>query len=117
MTFFFIIKVFLTLVLIVSISELSKSSNTFAALLASLPLVSILSIIWIYSNSKDISKIINISYSIFWLVIPSLLFFISLPTLLKYEISFYISICISIIITLIGYYFLIIILNTFGIKL
>jgi hypothetical protein len=40
-----------------------------------------------------------------------------LPTLLKYEISFYISICISIIITLIGYYFLIIILNTFGIKL
>lgn len=58
-----------------------------AALLASLPITTILAFIWIYAESKDTAKISAMSYDIFWLVLASLVFFLLLPWLLKMEIK------------------------------
>ena len=72
------LKLIITSVVIVSVSEIAKRSSTFAAMLAALPLTSILAMIWLYVDTKDSVKIIDLSYGIFWLVLPTLLFFILL---------------------------------------
>ena len=86
---FYIIKVFISAILIVFISEISKRSSVMGALLASLPIVSLLSILWLYWDTGNTQKISELSISIFWLVIPSLSLFLALPLFLKYKWNFY----------------------------
>jgi peptidoglycan/LPS O-acetylase OafA/YrhL len=83
-----IIKILITALLVAGISELMHRYTLLAALLAALPLTSALAFIWNYWEQKDPQKIIDLSYSIFWLVIPSLVFFLVLPVLLKHGMAF-----------------------------
>jgi hypothetical protein len=92
----FIIKTLITALVIAAVSELSRRFTTLAALLVSLPLTSILAFIWIYWDSQDNAKIIEMSYSVFWLVLPSLLFFLVLPLLLKHGVGFPVAMLVSI---------------------
>jgi hypothetical protein len=85
---YLIIKTLITSIIIIAISELSRRFSLFAAALASLPLVSILAFVWIYVDTKDNQKLITMSYDIFWLVLPSLAFFLIFPFLLKQEVAF-----------------------------
>jgi len=78
-----ITKVAITTILIVAISEIAKRSSLAAALLASIPLVSVLAMVWLYLDTKDVEKVSNLATSVFWLVLPSLVLFIALPLLLK----------------------------------
>jgi len=96
-------KTFITAIIVVSVSELSKRYTIWAALLASLPLTSILAFIWLYVDTKDTNKIAELSYSIFWLVLPSLAFFLILPGLLKYGVDFTVAMGISILLTALIY--------------
>ena len=114
---YYIIKIVVTALLIVIISEISKRSTLIGSILASIPLVSVLAMIWLYIDTKEPEKISALSTGIFWLVIPSLSLFVSLPILLKKEINFYLSLGISMMITVICYYLMIVILGRFGIKL
>ena len=68
---YYIIKIIITTALIVGISEISKRSSLIASLLASIPLVSVLAMIWLYIDSKDTHKVSQLAVSIFWLVLPS----------------------------------------------
>jgi hypothetical protein len=87
----YVIKVFVSAGIIVAVTELSKR-NTFAGgLLASLPLVSFLAMFWLYTDTKDTGKVAALSTSIFWLVLPSLVFFLALPVLLKWKLNFYLG--------------------------
>ncbi len=112
-----IIKLIITAIIITGISEVGKRFNTMAAILASLPLTSILAITWLYIDTKDINKISQLSYSIFWIVLPSLSFFIALPLLLKRGINFWLSLVIASIITAICYFVFIFVLKKFGIQI
>jgi predicted permease len=85
--------------------------------LASIPLVSLLAIIWLYSDTKDTAKIAALSTGIFWLVIPSLVFFIVLPMLLKRSFNFWLSLAISLALTVIAYFVMLYILKKSGIQL
>lgn len=71
---YYLLKVLLSSVTIVAISEISKRSTTVGSILASVPLVSLLAFVWMYIDTKDTTKIAELSQGIFWLVIPSLLF-------------------------------------------
>jgi hypothetical protein len=84
----FLIKTLLTALIVATVSELSRRYTLWASLLVSLPLTSILAFIWIYAENKDSGKIIEMSYSVFWLVLPSLAFFLILPFLLKQGLAF-----------------------------
>ena len=114
---YYILKILITTMLIVLIAEISKRSTFVGAILASVPLVSVLAMIWLYIDTNDISKVSRLSLSIFWLVLPSLSLFVAFPLLLKQGISFYVSMSISIAITILGYWLMISVLNHFGIKL
>ena len=114
---FYITKILITSVLIVAISELSKRSTVVGAVLASIPLVSVLAMFWLYVETEDIKRISTLAKNVFWLTLPSLVLFITFPVLLKRGLSFYPSIGISIGITVGCYLFMVMILNHFNVKL
>jgi hypothetical protein len=113
----YLIKIIITALVVVGISELGKRYSAFAAILASLPLTSILAFIWLYWDTKDTTKVIELSYGIFWMVLPSLLFFIILPFLLKKGISFGMAMLYSSIIMAVFYTLYIYLLGKFGVKI
>jgi hypothetical protein len=113
----FIIKVIVSALIIAGVSELSKRFTPIAAILASLPLTSILAFIWLYKETKDIDKVIELSYGIFWMVLPSLLFFIVFPLFLKKGIGFGLAMLYSCIIMTIFYTLYVYALGKFGIKI
>jgi len=115
--FYFAVKIIVTSVLIVTISEVAKRSSLIGALLASVPLISVLAMVWLYIDTKSIEKVSTLSTNIVWLVIPSLPLFIVLPILLKRGLSFYLSLSISLSIMFIGYCLIIIALGKYGVKL
>jgi flagellar biosynthesis protein FlhB len=100
----YIIKILLSAVIITAVSEIAKRSSILGAALASIPLVSVLSIIWFYHDTHNIQQIAELSKNIFWLVLPSLILFIVLPiALLKWHWPFYPALSASIAIMILGY--------------
>ena len=83
------IRVLLSALVVVAVAEIAKRSTLFGALVASLPLTSILALIWLYQDTKDVSRVTTLSSEILWLVLPSLILFIVLPVLLKRGVTFY----------------------------
>jgi len=100
---YYIVKVAFSAGLIVLVSEMAKKSSVAGALLASIPFVSVIAMIWLYSETKDISRVSDLSSGIFWLVIPSLALFASLPVLLKMNLNFYVAMGLAIALTVICY--------------
>jgi hypothetical protein len=114
---YYIIKVLLSSVTIVAISEISKRSTTVGSILASIPIVSLLAFVWLYIDTKDTAKIAELSQGIFWLVIPSLIFFILFPILLKKNVDFWLSLGISLTIMVIGYFVMLLVLRKVGVNI
>jgi hypothetical protein len=115
--FYFAVKIIATSVLIVTISEVAKRSTLIGALLASVPFISVLAMVWLYIDTKNVERVSALSTNIVWLVIPSLPLFIVLPVLLRRGINFYLSLSISLSIMIIGYCLIIIALGKYGVKL
>ena len=90
-----IVKTLLSAVIITMISEIAKRSSAFAALVASLPLVSVLSLIWIYHETSDIPRIAAQAEATFWFVLPSLPMFLVLPLMLRHGVGFYPALAVS----------------------
>lgn len=101
---YYLIKVLVSAVLITLISEISKRSSVIGSILASVPLLSVLSLIWLYVDTKDVKLISDLSKDIFYLVIPSLSFFIILPVLLKKQVPFYMAMLISLSVMVVLYF-------------
>jgi hypothetical protein len=110
-------KVAITAVLIVAISEIAKRSSFWAAVLASLPLTSILVFMWLYIETGNIDRVATLSLSIFWLVLPSLVMFLLLPLMLRAGWPFYLSLASSTIATAAAYVFMVSLLSRAGIIL
>jgi len=108
---YYVIKVVISSALIVLISEIGKKSGLIAGLIASIPLVSFLAIIWLYIETKDVDRIKELSSDIFWLVLPSLSFFILFPYLLGKNMRFGWAMLLSTGIMIILYIILMIILK------
>ena len=114
---YYIVKISITVLLVIAISEISKRSTLIGAILASVPLVSVLAMVWLYVDTRDVQKVAALSTSIFWLVIPSLALFLVLPVMLKKDINFYICMGVALIATVICYFIMLVILGKLGIKL
>lgn len=80
---YYTLKLLLSAGIIVAVSEIAKFNTGLGALIKSLPLISILAIIWLYLETKDTVKIAELSTGTFWLVLPTLPMFLVLPALLK----------------------------------
>lgn len=114
---YYLVKIVVTTALVVLISEIAKRSTLVGAILASVPLISVLAMIWLYLDTGDASKVSTLATSVFWLVLPSLALFVSLPLLLKQGLNFYLSIGISVGITVLCYWLMVRGLSYIGVKL
>jgi hypothetical protein len=111
------LKVIISALLIVAISEIAKRSTGFAALVASLPLTSLLAFVWLHMEASPPERIAQLSSEIFWLVLPSLLLFLLLPLLLKQGLSFWVSLGLSVAATAGCYIALLPLLRRMGVSL
>ena len=88
---YLIIKAALSGILVMLVSEIALRSPGLGGLLASLPLISVLAIIWLYRDTGDVERIAAHAQSTFWYVLPSLPMFLILPVLLRNGIDFWLS--------------------------
>ncbi len=109
------LKIVVTAVLVVAISEVAKRSSLLGAVLASIPLTSVLAMIWLYADTGDAEKVAELAASIFWLVLPSLALFIALPLLLRAGWPFAPSLIASGALTVACYFVMVVLLKRFGI--
>lgn len=109
--FYLVIKVVISALLIVAIGEVSKRYTAVGAILASVPLVSVLAMIWLYVDTKNTEAVAQLSRDIFWLVIPSLVLFVALPIFLTRKVNFYLSLGLSTILMLVAYFIMILLLK------
>lgn len=114
---YIIIKILLTAIVVVIVSEIAKRSSLLAGLIVSIPLTTFLALTWLYWETRDTQKIIDLSNSTLLMTIPSLSFFIFLPLLLKFNINFLLSMTISVLLTAISYWIFYYFLNKFGISI
>lgn len=114
---YYIVKVVISAILIVAIAEIAKRSTLIGAILASVPLVSVLAMVWLYIDTRDVTRVASLASGVFWLVLPSLALFIALPLLLKQGVNFYLSMSISISLTIVCYWLMITVLGRIGIEI
>jgi hypothetical protein len=86
-----LIKAALSGVIVLAASEVARRSPTYGALLVSLPLVSILAMIWLWHDTGDSGRIAALSEGTFWLVLPTLPMFLVLPMLLRQGVDFWLA--------------------------
>jgi len=116
MTWQYVVKVAVTAVTVVAVSELGKRSSLWGALLASLPLTSVLAFVWLYLDTGDTRSVARLSTSILWLVLPSLVLFLVLPLLLR-SWSFWASLALACVSTAAAYSALVWVLGRAGVRL
>ena len=97
------IKAALSGVIIAIVSEVAQRRPGLGALIVSLPLVSILSIIWLWRDTGDVARIAAHAEATFWLVLPTLPMFLVFPALLRSEIGFWPALLASCVLTIVLY--------------
>jgi len=114
---YYALKVGISAFVIVAITEIAKRSSGFAALLAAIPLTSLLAFIWLHVEGAEPARIAELSGQIFWLVLPSLVLFLLLPLLIRQGLGFWLSLAISVATTTACYLAMLPVLRKFGVQL
>lgn len=114
---YFVIKCILSGIVIAVVSEVAKRSPTFGALIVSLPLVSLLGILWLWRDTGDTERIASLTESTFWYILPTLPMFLVLPAMLRAGVGFWPSLAASCVLTMVLYLVTAWALTKFGINL
>jgi len=91
---YLIIKAGISGAIVAAVSEIARRHPGWGGLLASLPLTSLLAMIWLYRDSADAERVAQLSVSTIWFFIPSVPLFIALPALIRSGIGFWASMAI-----------------------
>jgi hypothetical protein len=113
---YLITKALISGVIIMAASEAAKRSPTYGALLVSLPLISILAMIWLWRDNGDNERIAALSEGTFWLVLPTLPMFLVLPAMLRNGFAFWTALAASCALTVALYLVVIWLLPRLGIS-
>lgn len=87
--FYLVTKAVVSAIIIVIVSETARRNPGTGALIASLPLISVLGMIWLWRDTQDIERMAAHSGATFWYVLPSLPMFLLIPVLLKRGFGFW----------------------------
>ena len=111
-----IVKYLVTAGVVVAVSELAKRSDRLGALIASLPLVTFLALIWLYVEKQPAAKIANHAWYTFWYVVPTLPMFLLFPRLFA-RFGFWSALGLSVVITFVCFVLFAVALKPLGVKL
>ena len=98
--FLFVIKAVLSGILVAAISTVAKRYPGWGGLLASLPLVSVLSMLWLYGETRDADKVADLSMGAFWFFLPSIPMFLVIPAMLRSGVSFWVTMAVACVLTI-----------------
>lgn len=111
-----ITKYLITAGMVVLISEVAKRSDKLGGFIAALPLMTVLTLIWLYVENQSEDKIANHAYYTFWYVIPTLPMFLIFPYLLP-KIGFWATMGVCVVITTIFFGAFTLLAKIFGVEL
>lgn len=111
-----ITKYFLTAAVVVLVSEAAKRSDRLGGLIAALPLVTVLALIWLYVEKQPLEKIANHARYTFWYVVPTLPMFLVFPVLLP-RLGFWPTLLACALITVVCFGLLALAVRRLGIEL
>lgn len=111
-----ITKYLITAGMVVFISELAKRSDKLGGFIAALPLITLLTLVWLYLENQSEEKIANHAYYTFWYVIPTLPMFLLFPYLLP-KVGFWMTIGVSVLVTIICFGMFVLLMKNFGVHL
>lgn len=114
---YLILKAVISGVIIAAASEAARRSTLLGAILVSLPLTSILAVTWLYRDTRDADRVASLSWSILWVILPSLVFFVALPVALRGGLGFWPSLAVACVLTAIAYGLWVGAARTLGIEL
>lgn len=114
---YLLIKAAISGLLIAIISEVSKRLPGIGALIASLPLVSVMGMIWLWRDKPDPVNMAAHAQATFWYVLPSLPMFLLIPALLNHGFSFWVSLAAGCLLTIGLYVLMTVIGPRFGLQL
>ena len=97
---YLILKAGLSGLIVMLVSEIARRSPGLGGLVTSLPLVSILAMIWLWRDTADVERIALLSQSTFWFVLPSLPLFLILPAMLRHGFAFWTALAVSCVVTM-----------------
>ena len=104
-------------VMIVAIGEIGRRQPTVAALVASLPLVSVLGMILLWIGRPDAENMARHADATFWYVLPSLPMFLVMPVLLRHGVGFWLSLLAGCVLTMVLYLAMMAVAPRFGLRL
>lgn len=104
-------------ILIALVSEIARKSPGVGALIASLPLVSVLGMIWLWRDRPDAANMADHALATFWYVLPSLPMFLLIPLLLKRGVGFWPALAAGCVLTVLLYAGMTVVLSRFGVRL
>jgi uncharacterized membrane protein (GlpM family) len=111
-----IIKYLITAAMVVFISEVAKRSDKLGGFIAALPLITLLTLTWLFIEDQSEEKIANHAYYTFWYVIPTLPMFLLFPYLLP-KIGFWMTMSACVVTTIICFGLFSLVIKNFGINL
>ena len=114
---FLLVKAAVSGVLVAIVSEVAKRYPGAGGLIASLPLVSVLGMIWLWRETGDTVRMAAHAEATFWYVLPSLPMFLALPAMLRAGIGFWLALFLACALTILLYSAMVAIGPRFGLKL
>jgi hypothetical protein len=102
-----LVKAALSGIIIAIVSEVARKSPGLGALIASLPLISVLGMIWLWHDTEDTERLAAHAGATFWYVLPSLPMFLLIPLMLRSGLGFWVSLGVGCATTIVLYLLLI----------
>jgi hypothetical protein len=109
-------KYLITAAVVVIVSEAARRSDRLGGLLAALPLVTVLVLIWLHVEQQPQARIANHAWYTFWYVVPTLPMFLAFPVLLP-RIGFWPTLLACMAITVACFALFALLVRRFGIEL
>jgi hypothetical protein len=100
---YLLIKAALSGAIVAAVSEIARRYPGWGGLVASLPLTSLLAMIWLWRDTGDSERVASLASGAFWFFLPSMPLFLILPWLLRAGLSFWVSMAVSVAVTLLLY--------------
>ena len=100
---YLVAKALISGAIVAAVSEIAKRYPGFGGLVASLPLVSVLGMIWLWRDTRDPVRMAAHATGTFWFVLPSLPMFLLIPALLRRGAGFWPALAAGCVLTVVLY--------------
>ena len=111
-----ITKYLVTAGVVVIVSEVAKRSDKLGGLLAALPLVTVLALVWLHVERQPEQRIANHAWYTFWYVVPTLPMFLAFPALLP-RLGFWPTLVACVFVTVVCFGVFTLVVRRFGVEL